>query len=270
MRILSGGVRTAFSRTGGIGWTGGLIESGASLISKKILFRGSILIRASVVSISGSATSAEPSLGVELVRTIEKHSPPLVERVIRTCEVLIGAPAVPATFQVRVVRLERVCALLWEVILKGAPVSITCSCVSDQLIAPLSRESRARARKRMVRGLEGSRSSGASVPARTSSSRGNMRVASMDGGTERKSGPWPSSGAERARAGPRSRCSQLKKIVSPSGSLPVAVRMKGVPVGMVYSGPALTLGGRFSRGVDCAQWAKPLFTKSRICLIVSE
>ena len=73
MWILSGGVRTALSRAAGAGWTGGLIESGASLISKKILFRGSILIRASVVAISGRASSAEPLFGVEFVRTIEKQ-----------------------------------------------------------------------------------------------------------------------------------------------------------------------------------------------------
>jgi hypothetical protein len=50
-------------------------------------------------------------------------------------------------------------------------------------------------------------------------------------------------------AAPRSYCSQQYVRVSPLGSLPVAVSLKGVDWGIVKLAPALTVGVRFDVGV---------------------
>src|SRR5262245_56571513 len=67
-----------------------------------MLFTASTLMRAVVVGVFGITTFAVPIFGVLAASTVGKVSPPSTDSEIFTFAVLIGAPLVPATFQVTV------------------------------------------------------------------------------------------------------------------------------------------------------------------------
>jgi hypothetical protein len=98
---------------------------------------------------------------------------------------------------------------------------------------PPARLSRAVTRKFIARVVVGITSPMASVLFSKSCSRGNTRAGMLVGFHDRKSGLLPLSGMVTVVAGPRSRSSQQNVNGSPFGSLPLAVRMKGVFCGMV-------------------------------------
>src|SRR5437879_3024859 len=107
---------------------------------------------------------------------------------------------------------------------------------------PPARLSRAVTRKFIVRVVTGRDSPKVEPPERMSERRGNVRDGLLVGRNERKIGREPSSVSGGATV-PRSNSSQPKVSASPSGSLPVAVNVNGVPIGIVKAGPALTTGG---------------------------
>ena len=119
----------------------------------------------------------------------------------------------------------------------------TFTCVAAELTPPPpARLSRAVTRKFIVRVVVGIDSPIVVVPDSTSGRRGNIREGLVVGRNERKIGREPSSVSGGATV-PRSNSSQPKVSASPSESLPVAVNVNGVPIGIVKAGPALTTGG---------------------------
>ena len=81
-------------------WASGVMLKSTSEMSKKMLPRGSILIRAWPVERLGIRTDSAPSFGALAARTVGKVSPPSLESEILTFAALTGAAAVPATFHV--------------------------------------------------------------------------------------------------------------------------------------------------------------------------
>src|SRR5512132_596621 len=85
-----------------------------------------------------------------------------------------------------------------------------------------------------------------------SDSLGNRRVGDTVLLNERRIGDEPLS-VRPSPAGPRSNSSQLKVSGLPLGSLPVAVRKKGVREGIAKAGPASTTGAWLPVGVRTGQ-----------------
>src|SRR4051794_7377940 len=105
----------------------------------------------------------------------------------------------------------------------------------------------------MTRLVVGSISPGVTVLLIISVHRGNVRAALVVGENEQKSGLLPLSGPFSAMQGPRSRSSQHQVNGSLSGSLPVAVSTKGVPLGIVKFAPALMAGELLVRALTVEQ-----------------
>src|ERR1041385_3526905 len=108
----------------------------------------------------------------------------------------------------------------------------------------------------MVRFVVGSDSPRVEVLFRISESFGNVRAGLTVGLKERKIGRLPSSvfGGDCV---PRSYSSHANVSASPFASLPDAVKMKGVPIGMVKLGPALTVGAILPVGVSTSHALPP-------------
>src|SRR4051794_27861220 len=138
-----------------------------------------------------------------------KVVPPLVERRISTLAAFMGAPAVPATFQVTVWEPNQVTFELGAVMTKGPAFEETVTCMSELFTPPPpARLSRAVTRKCNVRLVLGNISPAVEVLFRISESFGNVREAEETGLKERNNGLLPLSGVVRVMAAPRSRCSQ--------------------------------------------------------------
>src|SRR5262245_614787 len=141
-----------------------------------------------------------------------------------TLTALIGAAAVPPTFQVIVPCPDQEVPLVGEVMRKGPAEPMTATCTSALATPPApARLSRALTRKFIVRFVEGSRSPAVLVLLRISESCGNVRLGLATGVKERKSGLLPLSREDKEVGGPRSRSSQHHVRASPSGSPPEAV-----------------------------------------------
>ena len=225
--------------------------------SKKTLPAPSTFTRALVVAMFGTTTLWLPSFGVLAARTVGKVFPPSVESDILTLAQLTGAPAVLATFHVTVCvePPPQFTAVFGDVTTKGPALDVTASTIASELTPPpAARLSRTVALKFIFRVVVGSASPIVDVLFRMSDSFGNVREGLAAAGNERKTGRAPSSviGGEAA---PRSISSHEYVSGSLSGSLAVAVNVKGVPIGIVKSAPALTVGELFPVTVEVGQAA---------------
>ena len=204
------------------------------------------MIRAWEVERSGRRMLSEPSLGVLVASRTGNVAPPLVESRRSTVAALTGAAVVPATFQVTVRAPDQTTAVFGAVTTNGPAAPATVTVMSSVATPPPpARWSRAVTRKCSVRDVVGSLSPTTVVLFSNSDQRGKVRAGLFVGGKTLKSGLNPSSPNATERPLPESRCSQQKEMASPLVSLPDAVRVKGVPFGIVKSAPALTEGAVF-------------------------
>src|SRR5260221_236792 len=210
------------------------MEKSTSEMSKKMLEAAWTFIRATVVAMSGRSTDAAPVFGTLDASTMGNDPPLFVESRMFTLVANIGEMAVPATFHITVWLEDQVTLLFGAVTTNGPALLVTVTCMSAVLKPPPpARLSRATTRKFIVRLLVGSNSPGVFVWARMSDSCGNVRELPSVGIKDRNIGLLPLSVLVSVFEGPRSLSSQQNVSVSPFGSLPAAVRVKGVPLGIV-------------------------------------
>ena len=213
-------------------------------------------------------TSADPLFAVSARSSVGKVKPPSVDIRTLTVAALTRTPLVPPTFHVTVVEPERLSPPFGAVSANGPAAPATLTTVSSVLTPPPAAElSRTVARKLIAREVPvGTKNcdqhnalfrppSGAAhnpfwfvFPAATSDRRGKNDVRDVVGANERNSGPAEICGSVSADTVPPSRWSKLYVNVSPSASLPAAVKKNGVWAGTVTSKPALAVGTLFPVG----------------------
>jgi hypothetical protein len=206
------------------------------------------------VEILGTVTGSLPSFAVLSANTIGNVFPPLVDREIFTLAQFTGEDAVFATFQltVCVVLPVQVTLVFGDVTRKGPAVDVMFRTIASELTPPpAARLSRAVTRKFIARVVAGSISPIVVVLFRRSDNFGNVREGLAVALNERNRGRVPSSviGGDGL---PRSSSSQEYVRASPSGSVALAVKVNGVPIGIVKSVPAETVGGLFPVAVAAA------------------
>src|SRR5262249_34864804 len=137
-------------------------------------------------------------------------------------------------------------------------LAVTFTCIVAELTPPPpTRLSRAVTWKFILRVVVGSDSPKVEVLFKISWSLGKVRAGLTVGLKERKIGRLPSSGFG-GDCVPRSYSSHANVSASPFASLPLAVRMKGVPIGMLKFGPALIVGATLPVAVSTSQVLPPM------------
>ena len=227
--------------------------------SKNTFPTDSTLTRPTVVETLGTEIVWLPSFGALVARTIGNVLPPSVERVMLTFAQLTGAVEVPATFHVTVsvVPPVQTSGVFGEVTTNGPAVDVTLRTIASEFTPPpAARLSRAVTLKFIVRVVVGNNSPIAEMLFRISESFGNVREGFVTALNERNNGRVPSS-AIGGEGFPTSNCSHEYVSASPSGSLPLAVKVNGVPAGIVKSGPAEIEGGLLPVAVAAAHTPPP-------------
>ena len=164
----------------------------------------------------------------------------------------------PPTFHRTVAALPNTWPPLGSVRPKCGPTigePITSICMASELTPP--RSSRAVKTKSITRAFRGIFSALSDVPDTTLESDGKYRLALTPLSYTLNKGMAPSSAADSAAAGPRSRCSHRYFRVSLSPSDPEPWITKGVLAGTAKSAPALTLGAELVEDCVVPQLAPP-------------
>ena len=237
--------------------SGGVVmEKLVLLMSKKMLPMASILILAVVLSVLGITTAWLPSLGVLSKSTVGKVCPPSVLSEIFTLAQLMGAMLVLFTVQVTVCvePPAQLTAVLGAETPNGPAVPLTVTTISAKDVCPTSGTvelygalSQTVSLKFKVRATELRASMLApasppasgpvtAAPARMVASRGNKRVGEVVGLKEIQLGPVVLVALATLDAPvvvELSFCSQLYVSTSPSASVALPVKAKGVLLGIV-------------------------------------